>query len=242
MTNWIYNESKHCGIDYSNELQAEQYDTLHKKFRDYKKEFDATIDFLGISDTHKMSVIDFACGTGAATLFASEKFKTVYAVDISDAMISQARQKILSNNIRNVTFHTGGFLSYKHTSDTVDLIMTKHAFHHIPDFWKQIALYRMNTMLNMNGLLYMCDVVFNVEPQNYKTYIDKWVNGFEILGGKELRSEVETHIREEFSTFDWILEGMFTRAGFTIEKNRSLDGFASEYVCKKSREIDYEDV
>ena len=93
----------------------------------------------------------------------------------------------------------------------------------------------------MNGILYICDVVFNLNSNNYKSKIDNWVTGFEKMAGKELCSEVETHIRDEFSTFDWILEGMFTRAGFLIEKNRSSDGFVREYFCRKSNEIEYKE-
>ena len=39
MQSWIYDESKHCGVDYSKSTQAEAYDDQHQKFRDYEKEF-----------------------------------------------------------------------------------------------------------------------------------------------------------------------------------------------------------
>lgn len=241
MKNWIYNESKHNGVDYSDNKQAESYDSLHQKFRDYEKEFGDMLDFLGLLHTREMSIIDFGCGTGASTFFASKQFKTIFAVDVSDAMIAQAQTKAVAGNINNVEFHIGGFLSYKHNAQAVDVILTKHAFHHLPDFWKQVALFRMNKMLKMNGILYICDVVFNLESNNYSVKIDNWVSGFEKMAGKELRSEAETHIRDEFSTFDWILEEMFTRAGFLIEKNRSSDGFVTEYFCRKAKEIEYKD-
>jgi ubiquinone/menaquinone biosynthesis C-methylase UbiE len=235
----MYNESKHVGVDYSNEIQADGYDSLHQTFRNYEKEFNDMLDFLVPQNPHNMSIIDLGCGTGASTFFASKTFKNVFAVDISNAMIAQAQKKAISNNVNNIEFHIGGFLSYKHTSQAVDLILTKHAFHHLPDFWKQIALYRMNKMLKLNGILYICDVVFNLGPNNYKEKIDNWIDGFEESAGKDLSSEVETHIRDEFSTFDWILEGMLERAGFLIERNRSADGFVREYLCRKVKEIDY---
>lgn len=31
--------------------------------------------------------------------------------------------------------------------------MTRVALHHLPDFWKQVALLRMNAMLKMGGML-----------------------------------------------------------------------------------------
>jgi len=241
MSKWMYNEFKHCGVDYSDEKQAEGYDSLHRTFRNYEKEFGDMLDFIGVLNTQEMSIIDLGCGTGASTFFASNKFKEVFAVDVSDAMITQARKKATVDNVKNVEFIVGGFLSYRHTSNAVDVIIIKHALHHLPDFWKQIALYRMNKMLKIDGILYICDVAFNLGPDNYKAKIDNWIAGFEAFAGKKLCAEVETHIRDEFSTFNWILEGMVARAGFSIEKNRSPDGFVAEYVCRKSKEIEYND-
>lgn len=239
MTKWMYNEFKHCGVDYSDEKQADGYDSLHLTFRNYEIEFNDMLEFSELLNTQEMTIIDLGCGTGASTFYASKKFKDVFAVDVSEVMIAQAQKKANYDNVKNCNFHIGGFLSYRHNSQAVDVIMTKHAFHHLPDFWKQIALFRMNKMLKMNGILYICDVVFNLDPNNYKVKIDNWINGFEEFAGKELRSEVETHIRDEFSTFNWIIEGMFTRAGFEIDKTRSSDGFVTEYLCRKSKEIEY---
>jgi ubiquinone/menaquinone biosynthesis C-methylase UbiE len=240
MTNWTYNEEKHCGVDYSDEKHANIYDSLHQQFRSYEKEFKDMLEFLGLSNTQEMSVIDLGCGTGASTIFASNKFKTTFAVDVSNAMISKAQKKAVAGNIKNVEFHTGGFLSYEHNSESVDLIIAKHSFHHLPDFWKQIALFRMNKMIKNNGVFYLCDVVFNLESSDYKTKIDNWVAGFEELAGTELSTEVQTHIRDEFSTFDWILEAMFGKAGFNVEKKRSTDGFITEYLCRKVKEIEFQ--
>ena len=68
------------------------------------------------------------------------------------------------------------------------------------------------------------------------TEINNWVSSFEMKAGKEFKAEVETHIRDEFSTFNWILEGMLIKAGFKIEKSRTADGFVTEYLCKKIEE------
>ena len=38
MKNWLHDEFKHCGVDYSKAEKAEGYDELHGKFRDYERE------------------------------------------------------------------------------------------------------------------------------------------------------------------------------------------------------------
>lgn len=238
MKNWIYDEYKHCGVDYSDKKLAEKYDDQHQTFRDYQKEFSDMIHFLGLKDTQELTVIDLGCGTGATCVFASEKFKKVFGVDVSEMMIDQAKKKVVK--LKNIEFIKAGFLSYNHADDPVDLLITKAAFHHLPDFWKQIALMRMNRMIKPGGTLYIFDVVFHFHPTEYKNKINEWISGFEKHTGNEFKNEVETHIRDEHSTFKWILDGMIGKAGFKIENCRSNDGFITEYHCVKIKEIFFE--
>jgi ubiquinone/menaquinone biosynthesis C-methylase UbiE len=240
MNKWLYNEFKHCGVDYSEAKQADKYDEQHEKFRDYKNEFRIMMDFLGLHDTGDKTIIDLGCGTGAIAIFAADSFKTVYAVDVSDVMIEKAKKK-LNKNVHNLIFVNAGFLSYNHEGEPADLVVTKAAFHHLPDFWKQIALLRMNRMVKMGGLLYIHDIVFQFEPQEYESRINAWISRFEEVAGKEFRLEVETHIRDEYSTFDWILRGMLEKAGFAVEKCNSYDGFVTEYACRKVNEPNCEE-
>jgi ubiquinone/menaquinone biosynthesis C-methylase UbiE len=237
MTNWIYDEYKHCGVDYSDEKLADIYDKQHQSFRNYEKEFNDMIDFLSLKDTQELTVIDLGCGTGATSIYATERFKKVYGVDVSDVMINQAKKKLSYKESNNIEFLKAGFLSYKHKAEPVDLLITKAAFHHLPDFWKQIALLKMNEMCKIGGILYIFDIVFHFNAIEYKDKINEWILGFEKQAGKEFKKEVETHIRDEFSTFKWILDGMIEKAGFKIENCRSNDGFVTEYHCIKIKEI-----
>jgi len=237
MDNWVYNEFKHCGVDYSDIKQAEVYDQQHQKFRNYEKEVLEMLDYLSLTNPQELVLIDLGCGTGATVIHASKHFKKIFAVDVSELMISQAKRKAAQESISNIEFVNSGFLSYEHKTEPADMVLTKAAFHHLPDFWKQIALLRMNKMLRMGGILYLHDVVFHFQPTDYANTINQWIDKFEVLAGKAFKAEVETHIRDEFSTFSWIMEGMLEKAGFAIEKSRTPDGFVTEYFCKKTREL-----
>lgn len=232
MNCWIYDESAHCGVDYSKTEQADVYDDRHRQFRNYEQEFKDMMTFLDLRNTEQLTMIDLGCGTGATAIFAAPIFKMVYAVDVSKAMLEKAGKKI-GEQVRNLRLVQAGFLSYEHQEEPVDLIVTKAAFHHLPDFWKQIALLRMNRMLKTGGLLYIHDVVFQFDPQEYAGRIDAWISGFKKTAGTEFGREIETHIRDEHSTFGWILNGMLERAGFSVEKCRTNDEFLAEYVCRK---------
>ena len=44
---------------------------------------------------------------------------------------------------------------------------------------------------------------------------------------------MEEHVRDEHSTFTWLLEAMFERTGFTIESaDYSDDGFDARYLLR----------
>lgn len=75
------------------------------------------------------------------------------------------------------------------------------------------------------------------ELKDYKKKINGFISDFALKAGDEFKTEVETHIRDEFSTFDWIMKGLLSNAGFTIKRSKSGDGFSTEYVCIKDREI-----
>ena len=237
MTNWVYDEFKHCGVDYSDEKQAENYDNQHQQFRDYEKEFNEMIEFLSLGNTNGLSIIDLGCGTGATSIYAAKSFRKVYGIDVSNEMINQAKSKAEKEQISNIEFINAGFLTYSHKDEPVDLLITKAAFHHLPDFWKQVSLLKMNKMLKKGGILYIFDVVFHFNAAEYKTKINDWISDFELKAGNKFKEDVETHIRDEYSTFNWILEGLIERAGFKIEKSRTNDGFLTEYHCIKVDDI-----
>ena len=48
------------------------------------------------------------------------------------------------------------------------------------------------------------------------------------------RADLEEHVRDEHSTFTWLLEPMIERAGFTIEAaDHSADGIFARYVLRR---------
>ena len=65
----------------------------------------------------------------------------------------------------------------------------------------------------------------------------RYILDFTTKAGNDFKTEVEIHLRDEFSTFDWIMKGLITNAGFKIEKSKSNDGFSTEYICVKDHNI-----
>ncbi len=231
MKDWMYNEFNQVGVDYSKTDTAIEYDGEMESFRDYEQEVDAFIGKLDITNPSELTVIDIGCGTGAFSIYAARHFKQIHAVDVSKAMIKVASAKAQEKNLRNIEFHNSGFLQFQPEAK-VDIINTKWAFHHLPDYWKQGGLLNMNKMLKLGGVLFLSDVVFKSDPdyeENTDILINKLSNDF----SNEFVNEVKTHIRDEYSTFDWVLQGLIERAGFSIEYTNTDDVLESEYICRK---------
>ncbi|UCG59299.1 MAG: class I SAM-dependent methyltransferase [Phycisphaerales bacterium] len=231
---WQYNELKPCGVNYNSALCALWYDMHHGRFRDFQKEGKEIIALLGL-DTDQ-TVIDMGCGTGAFAVHAARHCRKVYAVDVSRAMLRCARRKAKKAKLNNIEFHRGGFLTYEHEAKPADAIVSTAVLHHLPDFWKLTGLRRLARMCKAGGKLYLFDVVFSFNVDEYKSHLDEWVKSTAERIGPAFAAEVKTHVREEYSTFDWVMEGMFERAGFAIEKANYQNDFMVAYLCTRKGE------
>ena len=223
---WQYNEFQQVGKDYSLVSEVAVYDESHSKFRDIDKECSAIIEQVQLSKDDIL--IDFGCGTGVMARMAAEHCKHVFAVDVSEAMLEYAKSKASATNL---TFVHAGYLTYEHQGEAPTVINSSLSFHHLPDFWKGVALKRIYNMLAPGGRFFLVDVILTSgEPiEKISTFIQKQTD----LGGDFLKEDAEDHFRDEYSTYDWVMEGLLERAGFQIEVKNAYDGIISTYLCRK---------
>jgi len=120
--------------------------------------------------------------------------------------------------------------------EPADLLYSRFALHHLPDFWKAVALGRMADMLRPGGALRLWDVAYNFEAVDAERRIEAWISDV-TTGDIErgwTRAELAEHVRDEHSTFTWLLEPMIERAGFeTIDASYSDSGMSARYLCRK---------
>lgn len=226
---WQYDETTFPGVDYSQAEEVEAYDRMHKKFRDYAKSSEKIITRLALGP--ESTVIDLGSGTGAFALHAAKKCRTVYAVDVSAAMIDHCRRQAAEEGLSNIVFCQGGLLTYEHVDGLADAAVCVAVLHHLPDFWKLTALTRCRAMLKPEGKLYLFDVVFPSGEPNLPQEIDGWIASIETMADARLAQEAVIHARDEFSTYDWIMEGIIRRSGFHIDAAEYGKGFRATYVC-----------
>lgn len=228
---WYYNEMKSSGVDYSSISEVQAYDDRMSKIRDLEKECRDIINDLSLSPSS--TILEIGAGTGSFAVEAAKHYSRVIAVDVSAKMIEFAMKKASRKGIRNIQFEQAGFLTYEHKSEPLDAVVSQLALHHLPDFWKLIALKRIYRILKDSGKLYLRDIVFSFNTDDYQTFFDQWVDGLRRVAGEEVAVDTEISIRDEYYTLDWIMEGLLSRAGFTIKKSEYTEGFMAVYLCEK---------
>lgn len=222
---WLYNEMVSRGTDYTDLNTVKAYDEKMQKVRDIDAECSEIISQLSLSGVE--SVLEFGSATGEFALRASAQCETFYAVDVSPAMLAYSRLKADNHGIKNIKFFNAGFLTYHHADSPVDAVVSQLTLHHIPDFWKEVALARVYQMLKPNGLLYLKDTVYSFRPNEYQQFFNHWISETPI------EPEIETHIREEFSTTGEVMEVILKRAGFTLKTAKYEKGYLATYLCAK---------
>lgn len=182
------------------------------------------------------TLIDLGAGTGMLAVAAAPLCKRVVAVDVSPAMLAVLSDRTKQLGPRNLEYVQQGLLSYEHQGELADFVFTRNTLHHLPDFWKVVALQRIAGILRPGGILRLRDLVFSFEPTETDDVIEAWLAGAAERSTEGwTRAELEVHLREEYSTFRWLLEPMLERTGFEIQRAEySESGIFAAYVCVKA--------
>jgi ubiquinone/menaquinone biosynthesis C-methylase UbiE len=184
--------------------------------------------------TRDSLVVELGAGTGQFTVAVAPACARVIAVDVSPVMLRALTAKLAARGIDNVEPVRAGFLSYEHAGAPADIVYSRYALHHLPDLWKALALERMHRLLRPGGVLRLWDVVYHFPPAEAEERLEAWcATGGDAVEGEWSRAELEEHVRDEHSTFTWLLEPMMEQAGFTIaDAGYSDDGIFAQYVLR----------
>lgn len=232
LDSWWLDERAHAGREHFDEAHARRYDS--------KMDAGAEAEVLllqeaGVLDASSR-VIDLGAGSGQFTIAAAAACAKVVAVDVSSIMLERLNEKLKHSATTNVQTVNAGFLTYEHASEPADVVYSRYALHHLPDFWQGIALRRMADMLRPGGAFRLSDVVYNFEPNDAARRIEAWIEDT-VAGDVHAgwtRAELAEHVRDEHSTFTWLLEPMLDRAGFhVLAAEYSASGMDAQYLCRK---------
>jgi SAM-dependent methyltransferase len=122
-------------------------------------------------------VVDLGCGTGQFASTVAPLCRRVVAVDVSPLMRERLGSKCDEAAIDNVEIATAGFLTYEHVGDPADIVYSRYALHHLPDFWNVMALRRVRP-LRQGGIFRLWDIVYGFNPGEADERIEAWCAPF----------------------------------------------------------------
>jgi 2-polyprenyl-3-methyl-5-hydroxy-6-metoxy-1,4-benzoquinol methylase len=126
---WYYSERRQIGLD---SAIVSIYD------RDIRAR--AALTTLGVK--RGWQVADIGCGNGVLACEAAQMGAEVDATDISPAMLALAEIQARDRKVAIKT-QSAGLLSFAYQPNSYDLVVSEFALHHLPDFWKAVALSRI---------------------------------------------------------------------------------------------------
>jgi len=227
---WYLDELAHAGQEH---LDPAYIATYESKAQTDPAQDVAALQALGLDA--RSVLVDLGAGTGTFALAAAPHCRRVVAVDVSPAMVAMIRAQAERLGLGNVAVAHAGFLSYDHQGEPADFVYSRNALHHLPDFWKGIALTRVAALLRPGGIFFLRDLVYSFDPSEAGERFEPWLAGAPARPEQGwTRAELAEHIRGEYSTYNWLLEPLLERAGFAIrDVSVTANRCFSAYTCVK---------
>src|SRR6201998_2705913 len=202
---WYYNERGRIGLEPAVASIYGQNDDADLRAR-------AALAMLGVRKGWR--VADIGCGNGVMATEAALMGAEVDAIDISRAMLGLAELYARDRKAR-IRTQSAGLLSFAYQPNSYDLIVSEFTLHHLPDFWKAVAMSRIFAALKPGASFYLRDIVFVSMPDGSERNVEQWAD-FNVKNHDFARDNVVIHMRDEYSTFGWVMERMLTEVGFTL--------------------------
>src|ERR1700688_112231 len=221
---WYYNERRQIGLDTAVASIYDQRDDSDLRAR-------AALTMLGVQ--RRWRVGDLRCGTAVLACEAALMAAEVDAIDISPAMLALAEIQARDRKVE-IRTQSAGLLSFAYQPNSYDLIVSEFALHHLPDFWKAVALSRIISALKPGASFYLRDIVFVSMPDGSERDVEAWAD-FSIKNHDFERESVLTHMRDEYSTFGWVVERMLTDVGFSLESVDYHAPLHGTYLLRKPK-------
>jgi SAM-dependent methyltransferase len=226
---WRFDEQAHAGDEHLDPAYVAGYD---RKAQTDPGDDLRRLRALGLDQLR--TLVDFGAGTGTFALAAAPYCRRVVAVDVSRPMLERLRQRAGTEGISTIETVQSGFLTYQHEGPPADFVYSRNALHHLPDFWKGIALHRVAAALRPGGFFFLRDLVYSFDPDEAAEVIETWLSHAPRQAEEGYTAEdLATHVRTEHSTYTWLLEPMLRRAGFEIRDAEYGAQVFAAYTCIK---------
>ena len=231
MEYWYYSELKQTGINFENIEEVKQYDEKYKNTRNLDSEAESIIKALELKPNSK--ILEIGTGTGEMAIRLSKQCKKVYACDVSKTMLDYALDKAKKGGSNNIEFAHAGFLNFEIKPKYFDAVITQLSLHHLPDFWKSVALDRISHSLKTGGRFFLLDSILSFNISIFEDTINNIIALTRKSVGDRIANEIIVNIKDEYPTYDWIIEGLIQKSGLKIIYKNKYNDIMSSLICKK---------
>jgi SAM-dependent methyltransferase len=114
------------------------------------------------------TVLDVACGPGIVACAFARVVRRVTGIDITPAMIDQARALARERGLDNIDWQVGDILPLPHADGSFSIVLSRFAFHHLLD--PGAALAEMRRVARPGGRVAVIDVLASPDPVKAAAY------------------------------------------------------------------------
>src|ERR1700759_165904 len=221
---WYYNQRRRIGLDSAVASIYDRHDDSDIRAR-------AALTMLGVQPGWR--VADIGCGNGVLACEAALLGAEVDAIYISPAMLALADIQARDRKVA-IRTQSAGLLSFAYQPDSYDLIVSEFTLHHLPDFWKSVAMSRIFAALKPGANFFLRDIVFVRTPDGTERDVEEWAE-FSITNHDFNPDTVVTHRRAEYSTFGWVIGRMLPDAGFELKSADYHAPLHGTYLLRKPK-------
>jgi len=116
--------------------------------------------------TRDTDILDVACGPGILACALAEHTRHVTGIDITPAMIGEARARQAALGLESLEWHVGDATALPFEDGRFDRVTTRYSFHHMPD--PAAALAEMARVCRPGGRIVVIDAT--PEPRKQAAY------------------------------------------------------------------------
>jgi SAM-dependent methyltransferase len=147
-----------------------------------------------------LDALEIGCGSGSFTRLMAQRFRRVFALDLSPCMIEKAKE--LSHQYRNIDFQVADAMSYGFSSGEFGCVASIATLHHMPF---EPILSKMKNALKENGTFLNLDLFKAESLADYSTaalavpvnLILRWIKNGQIRESAETRAAWAEHGRTD---------------------------------------------
>ncbi|MFH1001121.1 MAG: class I SAM-dependent methyltransferase [Bacteroidota bacterium] len=125
-------------------------------------------------DLKPKRIVDLGSGTGNLTEVIANQFpySKIFAVDLSDSILKEASKRL--NKFTNISYLNEDFSRIAFEPESVDLVVSSIALHHLDDIQKVELLKKIYSWLSPQGVLIFGDQFSGSTEQHYKQHLSNW--------------------------------------------------------------------